>query len=85
MLGQHLEFGTPCGAGHFTETAWLADVICLHLHGLKKMEPLRIRIEWYKGRKAIEPPGDAKEDLWIIQELARGLGLNGIMRVKLWC
>ena len=27
------------------------------------------------GRKAIEPPGDAKEDLWIIQKLARA-GLN---------
>ncbi len=25
------------------------------------------------GRKAIEPPGDAREDLWIIQELARRL------------
>ncbi len=28
------------------------------------------------GRKAIEPPGEAKPDLWIIQELARRLGLE---------
>jgi len=27
------------------------------------------------GRKAIEPPGEAREDLWIIQEIARRLGL----------
>jgi len=27
------------------------------------------------GRKAIDPPGDAKPDLWIIQELARRMGL----------
>jgi formate dehydrogenase major subunit len=28
------------------------------------------------GRKAIEPPGQAREDLWIINELARGIGLD---------
>jgi formate dehydrogenase major subunit len=28
------------------------------------------------GRKAIEPPGQAKPDLWIINELARGIGLD---------
>jgi formate dehydrogenase major subunit len=28
------------------------------------------------GRKAIEPPGEAKPDLWIIQELARRMGLD---------
>jgi len=28
------------------------------------------------GRKAIEPPGEAREDLWIIQELARRMGLD---------
>ncbi len=28
------------------------------------------------GRKAIEPPGEAKPDLWIIQEIARRLGLH---------
>jgi formate dehydrogenase major subunit len=28
------------------------------------------------GRKAIDPPGDAKPDLWIIQELARRMGLD---------
>jgi formate dehydrogenase major subunit len=28
------------------------------------------------GRKAIEPPGEAKEDLWIICELARRIGVD---------
>ena len=37
------------------------------------------------GRKAIEPPGDAKEDLWIIQKLASGLGLNWNYTGPDWC
>ena len=28
------------------------------------------------GRKALEAPGEAKEDLWIIQEIARRMGLD---------
>ena len=28
------------------------------------------------GRQAIDPPGDARQDLWIIQEMGRGLGLD---------
>ncbi len=28
------------------------------------------------GRQALEPPGDAKPDLWIIQEIARRIGLD---------
>ena len=28
------------------------------------------------GRQALEPPGEARQDLWIIQEMARGLGLE---------
>jgi len=28
------------------------------------------------GRPALTPPGDAKEDLWIIQEIARRMGLD---------
>ena len=28
------------------------------------------------GREAVNPPGDARQDLWIIQELARRLGLD---------
>jgi formate dehydrogenase major subunit len=28
------------------------------------------------GRKALEPPGAAREDLWIIQEIARRMGLG---------
>ena len=29
------------------------------------------------GRAAVQPPGDARQDLWIIQQLARRLGLAG--------
>jgi formate dehydrogenase major subunit len=28
------------------------------------------------GRQAIDPPGEAKQDLWIIQEIARRIGLD---------
>jgi formate dehydrogenase major subunit len=28
------------------------------------------------GRKALEPPGEARADLWIINQLARGIGLD---------
>src|SRR4030095_8531460 len=28
------------------------------------------------GRQAIKPPGDARQDLWIIQQIGRGLGLD---------
>ena len=28
------------------------------------------------GRRAVNPPGDAKPDLWILQELAKRIGLN---------
>ncbi|MEY2804168.1 MAG: hypothetical protein RL657_1504, partial [Pseudomonadota bacterium] len=28
------------------------------------------------GRKAVEPPGDARQDLWIIQEIGQRLGLD---------
>ncbi len=28
------------------------------------------------GRQAVAPPGDARQDLWIIQEMARRIGLN---------
>ena len=28
------------------------------------------------GRKALDPPGDARQDWWIIQEIARGIGLD---------
>jgi formate dehydrogenase major subunit len=28
------------------------------------------------GRQALEPPGDARQDLWIIQQIAKGVGLD---------
>jgi len=28
------------------------------------------------GRQALQPPGDARQDLWIIEQIARGMGLD---------
>ena len=62
-----------------TETAWLADVVlpatawpekCGTVTNTDRMIQL--------GKQAIFPPGQAKPDLWIIQEIARGMDLN-------WC
>ena len=60
-----------------TETAWLADVILPASAWPEKNGTVTNTDRMVQmGRKAIEPPGDAKEDLWIIQKMARGLGLN---------
>jgi len=60
-----------------TETAYLADVILPatawpEKDGTATNTDRMVQL----GRKAIEPPGQAKADLWIINELARGLGLD---------
>ena len=60
-----------------TETAWLADVILPASAWPEKNGTVTNTDRMVQmGRKAIEPPGDAKEDLWIIQKMANGLGLN---------
>ncbi len=61
----------------FTETCGYADVILPasafpEKDGTFTNTDRRVQL----GRKAIDPPGDARQDLWIIQELANRLGLN---------
>jgi len=60
-----------------TETAYLADVILPATAWPEKTGTATNTDRMVQlGRKAIEPPGHAKADLWIINELARGLGLD---------
>jgi formate dehydrogenase major subunit len=60
-----------------TETAYLADVILPATAWPEKDGTVTNTDRMVQlGRKAIEPPGDARGDLWIINELARGLGLD---------
>ncbi len=61
----------------FTETAGYADVILPasafpEKTGTFTNTDRRVQL----GRQAIDPPGEARQDLWIIQEIARRLGLN---------
>ena len=60
-----------------TETAYLADVI-LPASAFPEKDGSFTNTDRLvqMGRKAINPPGEAKQDLWIIQELAKRLGLN---------
>ena len=60
-----------------TETAFFADVILPASAFPEKTGSFtntdrRVQL----GRQAVYPPGQAKQDLWIIQQIARGMGLN---------
>ncbi len=60
-----------------TETASLADVVLPATAFPEKTGTFSNTDRQVQlGRKAIEPPGEAREDLWIIQELARRMGLD---------
>ena len=60
-----------------TETAYLADVVLPATAWPEKDGTVTNTDRIVQlGRKAIEPPGDARADLWIINELARGMGLD---------
>lgn len=60
-----------------TETAWLADVVLPASAWPEKTGTATNTDRMVQlGRRAIDPPGDAKPDLWILQQLARGLGLD---------
>ena len=60
-----------------TETAYLADVVLPATAWPEKIGTVTNTDRMVQlGRKAVEPPGDAREDLWIIQELARRMGLD---------
>ena len=61
----------------FTETASYADVILPasafpEKTGTFTNTDRRVQL----GRQALDPPGDARQDLWIIQQIARRLGLD---------
>jgi len=59
-----------------TETAYLADVILPAGAFPEKTGSFTNTDRLVQmGRQAIDPPGDARQDLWIIQEIGRRLGL----------
>ena len=60
-----------------TETAWFADVILPasafpEKTGTFTNTDRRVQL----GRQALMPPGDAKQDLWLINEIANRMGLD---------
>jgi formate dehydrogenase major subunit len=60
-----------------TETAYLADVVLPATAWPEKIGTVTNTDRMVQlGRKAIEPPGDAREDFWILNELARRMGLD---------
>ena len=60
-----------------TETAYLADVVLPATAFPEKTGTFTNTDRMVQlGRKAIEPPGEAREDLWIIVQLARRMGLE---------
>ena len=60
----------------FTETAYLADVILPASAFPEKTGTFTNTDRMVQlGRQAIDPPGDARQDLWIVQQLANRVGL----------
>ncbi len=59
-----------------TETAWLADVVLPATAWPEKTGTVSNTDRMVQlGKQAIDPPGEARPDLWIIQQLALGMGL----------
>ncbi len=60
-----------------TETAYLADVVFPASAWPEKTGTVTNTDRMVQlGRRALNMPGDARQDLWIIQQLAKRLGLN---------
>ena len=60
-----------------TETAYLADVILPASAFPEKTGSFTNTDRLLQmGRQALNPPGDARQDLWIIQQMAAQLGLD---------
>lgn len=60
-----------------TETAYLADVILPASAFPEKTGSFTNTDRLVQmGRQALDPPGDARQDLWIIQQIAQQLGLD---------
>jgi len=59
-----------------TETAWLADVVLPASSWMEKTGTASNTDRMVQlGRRAVAPPGDARADLWILQQMASGMGL----------
>jgi len=60
-----------------TETAYLADVVLPATAWPEKVGTVTNTDRMVQlGRKAIDPPGDAREDFWLIVEMAKRIGLD---------
>jgi len=58
-----------------TETAWLADVVLPATAWPEKTGTVSNTDRMVQlGKQAVDPPGDARADLWIIQQLGQRLG-----------
>ena len=61
-----------------TETAWLADVVLPATAWPEKNGTVSNTDRMVQlGKQAINPPGQAKPDLWIIQQIAERVGAHG--------
>lgn len=60
-----------------TETAYLADIV-LPASGFPEKTGTFTNTDRQVqlGRQALDPPGDARQDLWIIEQIAKGMGLD---------
>jgi formate dehydrogenase major subunit len=59
-----------------TETAYLADVVLPATAWPEKAGTVTNTDRMVQlGRRALDPPGEAREDLWIVNQMARGMGL----------
>jgi len=60
-----------------TETAWLADVVLPASAWPEKTGTVSNTDRTVQmGRQALQPPGDARPDLWIVQQIAQRMGLG---------
>ncbi len=60
-----------------TETAWLADVVLPATAWPEKTGTVSNTDRMVQlGKQAVEPPGDAKPDLWILQQIAQRMGCD---------
>ena len=60
-----------------TETAWLADVVLPATAWPEKTGTVSNTDRMVQlGKQALDAPGQAKPDLWIIQQLAKGMGVH---------
>ena len=60
-----------------TETAYLADVVLAATAWPEKVGTVTNTDRMVQlGRKAIDAPGEAREDFWLLNELARRIGVN---------